>query len=108
MNKSQTYAIGGALLGGLAAAVSASPLTGADVILGAAIMGAIGYAIGRRSDLKSGKQSEDSIFNIAGDPATELCIIGIRSTDNLKKVIGTANVTRFFDLANSHDSLQII
>ena len=55
MNKSQTYAIGGALLGGLAAAVSASPLTGADVILGAAIMGAIGYAIGRRSDLKSGK-----------------------------------------------------
>jgi len=55
MNKSQTYAIGGALLGGLAAAVSASPLTGADVILGAAIMGAIGYAFGRRSDLKSGK-----------------------------------------------------
>lgn len=39
--------------GGLAAAVSASPLTGADVILGAAILGAIGYAIGRKSDSKS-------------------------------------------------------
>lgn len=55
MNKSQIYAIGGAVLGGLAAAVSASPLTGADVILGAAILGAIGYAIGRKSDSKSEK-----------------------------------------------------
>ena len=55
MNKSQSYAIGGAVLGGLAAAMSASPLTGADVIIGAAIIGAIGYAIGRKSDSKSEK-----------------------------------------------------
>lgn len=53
MNKSQSYAIGGAILGGLAATVSARPLTVVDVILGAAIIGAIGYAIGRKSDSKS-------------------------------------------------------
>ena len=50
MKKRQTFAAAGAGLGIVAAAVSASPLTIADLVVGGVITGAIGYFIGKSQE----------------------------------------------------------
>lgn len=53
MNRSQKYGVIGVILGLVSSAVSASPLTLIDLILGGAILGGIGFGIGRFQDNKS-------------------------------------------------------
>ena len=55
MKASQKYGIVGAILGLVSSAVSAKPLTAADLIIGGAILGGIGYAIGKFQEYKSKK-----------------------------------------------------
>ena len=55
MKASQKYGIVGAILGVVSSAVSAKPLTVVDLILGGAILGGIGYAIGKFQENKSKK-----------------------------------------------------
>ena len=50
MKKRQTFAAGGAGLGIVAAAVSASPLTIVDLVVGGVITGAIGFFIGKSQE----------------------------------------------------------
>jgi len=54
MKKSQKYGVIGAAIGALGAGVSASPLTIVDLLLGAVILGAIGYFIGKSTDKGGG------------------------------------------------------
>ena len=49
------YAVVGAVLGAIAAAVSANPLTVFDLILGGAILAAIGFGLGKYKDRKASK-----------------------------------------------------
>jgi VIT1/CCC1 family predicted Fe2+/Mn2+ transporter len=53
MSASKKYGIIGAILGAVSSAVSASPLTVVDIVLGGAILGGIGFAIGKYKENKS-------------------------------------------------------
>jgi hypothetical protein len=55
MKKRQTFAAVGAGIGIVAAAVSASPLTIADLAVGGAITGAIGFFIGKSQEKNDGE-----------------------------------------------------
>lgn len=55
MNRLQKYGLIGTGVGVISAAVSARPLTVADLILGGAIWGGIGFAIGKFRENKSKK-----------------------------------------------------
>ena len=47
MSKSIKFGLIGAVIGAVASAVSASPLTIADLVVGGAVTGAIGFFIGK-------------------------------------------------------------
>lgn len=55
MKASQKYGIVGAILGLVPCSVSAKPLTVADLIIGGAVLGGIGYVVGKFQENKSKK-----------------------------------------------------